>query len=310
MVPAPFVPATFEDFCLVMDVLVDEVWAEIAPRCRRPGPAPVCSDPELVTMTLVGECCGWDEETVFVSRWAEYRTLFPHQPERSRLNRRRRLLQGAINELRRRLLSRLDLAQERHCVLDSLPVPVIAWHLVPDGQRAYWASYEARVGYVASKKQWLFGDKLYLLVTQAGVILDFVLVPANVPELQAGVELLEEHTDLLPLGDKAFVSAPARQRLWDENRIGLLTLPRQNQRPQPPAAVRRLVNRVRQVIETVNGQLAAQFKIETNHARSFWGLTARLYTKLTAHVACLFINRQAGVPDVLQIKRLAFPQPN
>jgi hypothetical protein len=310
MVPAPFVPATFEDFCLVMYVLVDEVWAEIAPHCRRPGPAPVCSDPELVTMALVGECCGWDAETVFVSRWAEYRTLFPHQPERSRLNRRRRLLQGAINELRRRLLSRLDLAQERHCVLDSLPVPVITWHLVPDGQRAYWESYEARVGYVASKKQWLFGYKLYLLVTQAGVILDFVLVPANVPELQAGVELLEEHTDLLPLGDKAFVSAPARQRLWAENRIGLLTLPRQNQRQQPPAAVRRLVNRVRQVIETVNGQLAEQFKVETNHALSFWGLTARLYTKVTAHVACLFINRQAGVPDVLQIKRLAFPQPN
>ena len=62
--------------------------------------------------------------------------------------------------------------------------------------------------------------------------------------------------------------------------------------------------------ETVNSQLAEQFKIEVNHALSFGGLTARLYTKLTAHVACAYLNRQAGVPDVLHIKALAFPPPN
>jgi hypothetical protein len=310
MVPAPFVPASFEDFCLVMYVLVDEVWPEIAPRCRRPGPAPACSDPELVTMVLVGECQGWDQETVFLSQWARHRALFPVQPERSRLNRRRRQLAGAINEVRRRLLARLDLALDRQVVLDSLPVPVIGWHLVPDGQRAYWETHEARVGYVASKKQWLFGYKLYLLVTQAGVILDFVLAPANVPELQAGVELLEEHADLDVLGDKAFVSRPAAERLRAENRVALLTLPRRNQKRQPPAAVRRLVSTARQVIETVNSQLAEQFKVETNHALTFGGLTARLYSKLTAHVACVYLNRLAGVPDALQIKALAFPRPN
>lgn len=310
MVPAPFVPATFEDFCLVMYVLVDEVWPAIAPRCRRPGPAPACADQELVAMALVGECCGWDEETELVSRWAEHRALFPRQPERSRFNRRRRQLAGAINEVRRRLLARLDLALDGRCVLDSLPVPAIGWHLVPDGQRAYWECHEARIGYVASKKQWLFGYKLYLLVTQAGVILDFVLAPANVPELQVGVELLEEHTDLDVLGDKAFVSRPAAERLRAENRVGLLTLPRRNQKRQPPAALRRLVSTARQVIETVNSQLAEQFKIEVNHALTFGGLTARLYSKLTAHVACVYLNRQAGVADVLQIKALAFPPPN
>jgi hypothetical protein len=308
--PAPFVPATFEDFCLVMYLLVDEVWPEIAPRCRRPGPAPACSDQELVAMALIGEAQGWDEETVFVSQWSRHRDLFPRQPERSRLNRRRRQLQGAINEVRRRLLARLDLALDRQVVLDSLPVPVIGWHLVPDGARGYWEGHAARIGYVASKKQWLCGYKPYLPVTQAGVILDFVLAPANVPELQAGVELLEEHADLAAPGDKAFVSRPAAERLRAENRVALLTLPRRNQRRQPPAARRRLLSRARQVIETVNGQLAEQFKIAVNHALSFAGLTARLYTKLTAHVACVYLNRLAGAPDVLQLKALAFPRPN
>jgi hypothetical protein len=41
---------------------------------------------------------------------------------------------------------------------------------------------------------------------------------------------------------------------------------------------------------------------------SFWGLCARLYTKLTAHTLCLYLNRLLGNPDWLQIKGLAFPQ--
>ncbi len=310
MVPAPSAPATFADFCLVMYVLVDEIWPEITPRCHRPGPVPACTDQELVAMALVGECEGWDQETEFASKWARHRDLFPVQPERSRFNRRRRLLAGAINEVRRRLLARLDLALDRQCVLDSLPVPVIRFHLVPGGARAYWEGHGARFGKVPSKRQTIFGYKLYLLATLNGVLLDFVLAPANTVELTAGLELLEAHTDLLVLGDKAFVSAPAQRRLRAENRIALWTLPRRNQRRQPSAAARRLLNGARQVAETVNSQLAEQFNLEVNHAQSFGGLIARLYTKLTAHLACIYLNRQAGVPDVLRIKALAFPPPN
>ena len=61
------------------------------------------------------------------------------------------------------------------------------------------------------------------------------------------------------------------------------------------------------MIETVTSQLNAQFSIETNRAHTFWGLCARLYTKLTAHTLCIYINRLLGVPDYLKIKQLAFP---
>jgi hypothetical protein len=298
---------TFDDLCLWVYCIVDELWAQIAPRCRRPGPAPVCSDPELVTMALVGEMKGWDQETELLSAWAQHRDLFPHQPSRTRFNRRRRQLQGAINELRRLVLGLLDLAADRQCVIDALPIPVIRFHLVAGANRADWQAHEARYGKVPSKKCTIFGYKLYLLVTLNGVILDFVLAPANVLELHAGVELLEEHTDLDAVGDKAFISAPVADRLWTENRVRLLTLPRRNQRRQVPPAVRRLVNGARQIVETVTGQLAEQFAIEVNHAQSFWGLTARLLTKLTAHTLCVYLNRLLGKPAVLHIKALAFP---
>ena len=258
-------------------------------------------------MALIGETKGWDQETELVSEWQQHRDLFPHQPSRTRFNRRRRALQGAINEVRRLVLRRLDLAQDRRCVIDSLPIPVIAFHLVPGANRADWQAYEARFGRVPSKKLTIFGYKLYLLVTLSGVILDFLLAPANVGELQAGVEILDEHTDLTTLGDKAFVSQAVAARLRAENRVQLLSLPRRNAQQQLPPAVRRLFNGARQIVETVNSQLTEQFHLEVNHAQSFWGLTARLLTKLTAHTLAIYVNRLLGNPDCLQLKSLVFP---
>ncbi|MGH2617139.1 MAG: IS982 family transposase [Thermomicrobiales bacterium] len=300
-------PWTFDDLGLWVSCLVDELWAQIAPHCRRPGPAPVCSNAELVTMALVGEAKGWDQETELLSEWAAHRDLFPRQPSRTRFNRRRRALHGAINALRRLILGLLDLAQDRQCVIDSLPIPVVAFHRVPGANRAEWQAYAARCGKISSNKVTIFGYQRDLLVALNGTILDFVLAPANVVEVQVGAERLEEHTDLDASGDKAFLSAPLAARLREENRVRLRTLPRRNARQPASPERRRLVNGARQIIETVTSQLAEQFHIERNHAQSFWGLTARLLTKLTAHTLCVDLNRLLGKPDVLHIKELAFP---
>jgi hypothetical protein len=87
----------------------------------------------------------------------------------------------------------------------------------------------------------------------------------------------------------------------------LKTLPRRNQKQQLSEQVKHLFNAVRQKIETVNRQLSEQFNIEINHAHIFWGLCTRLYSKLTAHTICIYINRLLGKPEFLQIEALAFP---
>lgn len=69
-----------------------------------------------------------------------------------------------------------------------------------------------------------------------------------------------------------------------------------------------LHNHFRQIVETVNGQLAEQFSIEENYAHGFWGLVSRIYTKLTAHTLCIYLNQLLGKSDLLQIKALAFPE--
>jgi hypothetical protein len=298
----------FNDFCTWMYVVVDDIWLKIAPFFKRPGPAPECRDSELLAMALIGECRGWDMETEMLSHWQEHRDLFPVIPTQSRFNRRRRGLMQAFNLIRRVVLQCLDVAQDRQCVIDSLPLPVVQFHLLPSAPSSgTWKASGSTFGKVPSKKQTIFGYKLHVLIAMNGVILDFELAPANEYDLEVGFELLSAHTDLQVLGDKAYISAAKAAQLWQENRIKLKTIPRRNQQKQLPRAVQRLYNSIRQMIETVNAQLSNQFNIETNYAHTFWGLCTRLYTKLAAHTLCIYINRLLGKPAFLQIKALAFP---
>lgn len=297
---------SFDDFCLYVFCIVDDITKQLAPYLKRPGPKPICSDSELMAMCLIGECKGWDMETELLSNFGAHRDLFPHIPTQSRFNRRRRNLMFTFNSIRQILLSWIDLSHDPHCVIDSMPIPVVQFHLVPSST-GDWRAFGANFGKVASKKQTIFGYKLHLLITLGGLILDFALAPASMQDLAVGVSLLTDHNDRLVLGDKAYVSAPAAAELRQQNRIRLLVLPRRNQKVQMPSVTRKLINQVRQMIETVNAQLESQFKIETNHAHTFWGLCTRLYSKLTAHTLCIYINRLLGKADSLQIKALAFP---
>ena len=298
--------AHFDDFCLWVYVVVDDMCQELEGELRRPGPKPACSDSEMIAICLIGECLGWDVETELLSHMQAHRDKFPVLPEQSRFNRRRRQLQFVINRIRQMMLARIDLSQDGHCVIDSLPIPVVQFHLAPYA-RGDWTAHGANFGKVPSRKETIFGYKLHLLTTAGGLILDFELAPASVFDLTVGRELLAQHSDCHVIGDKAYISAEVAAELWQHNRIRLHTLTRRNQKRQLPKSIRRLFNSLRQIIETVNSQLVEQFQIETNHAHTFQGLCARLYTKLTAHTLCIYINRLTAAPDYLQIKKLAFP---
>lgn len=67
--------ADFDDFCVWMYVVIDEIWQQLAPVFRRPGPVPACSDSELITMAIVDECRGWALETDLISHWRASRAL-------------------------------------------------------------------------------------------------------------------------------------------------------------------------------------------------------------------------------------------
>jgi hypothetical protein len=300
--------ADFADFCLVAYTLIDDLWDTLPADLKPRGMAGRCSNSELLTMVLVEECMGWDEETEAISQWGTHRDLFPHLPDRSRFNRRRRALTDALLVIRQRVLALLDYAQDRYLVIDSLPVPVIGFHLVPGAASARdWRNAGADYGRVTTKKQTIFGYKLHLLVTLTGVIRNFSLAAASAHDIAVAPELLGEEWDRVVLGDKGYISAPLARALRDERQVLLVTPLRSNQTVTRDPAFTRLANGMRQVIETVNDQLADQFRIGRNHAHTFGGLCARLASKLTAHTICIYVNRLLGKADALQIKHLAFP---
>ena len=298
----------FRDFCLISYVIIDDLYQQLGPLIGlKPGPQAGCTDSELITMAIVGECREWNKETTLLANWKFFPDLFPIQPTRTRFNRRRRQLAQIINLIRQALLNLLEVANDNQCVIDSLPIPVISFHLVPRS-RNDWQAYGAAFGRVSSKKQTIFGYKLHLLVTFDGVITDFELAAANADDRYVGWELLEEHHNLTILADKAYISAPIAQALAHYNEVKLVTLPKSNQKKQVSPTQQWLHNHFRQIVETVNGQLSEQFNIEENYAHGFWGLVSRLYTKLTAHTLCLYLNQLLGKPDLLQIRSLAFPE--
>ena len=58
----------------------------------------------------------------------------------------------------------LDVAQDGPCVIDSLPVPVVQFHLVP-ASTGDWDAHGATFGRCATKKQTIYGYRLHLLIT-------------------------------------------------------------------------------------------------------------------------------------------------
>ena len=130
--------------CISPDCLVDDACLHLAPHFRRPGPRPVCSDSELIALALIAACRGLDQETALLPWWRErqMRALFPCVPDRTRFNRRRRARGPLINRIRRLILHTPDLADDPQGVIDSLPLPVMNFHLVPGGSRE-WAAHGA-----------------------------------------------------------------------------------------------------------------------------------------------------------------------
>ncbi len=298
----------FDDLCLWTYVIVDDMLIKLAPLLRRPGPSPDCSDSELIAMILIAECKGWAIETQLLSEFSQHRHLFPILPCQSRFNRRRRNLGAIINQIRQLLLSDIEVASEHLCIIDSLPMPVMQFHLVPSSTNN-WSWYGADYGRVESKRQTIFGYKLHLLVTASGVIVDFELAPASANDLVVGYELLANHQDKQVIGDKAYISTKVKDQLAQANNIDLITVPRRNQKQQISTQTKRWINQIRQIVETVNQQLSQQFHIQNNHAHSFWGVCTRLYAKLTAHTLCIYLNQLCKKESLLQIKELAFPTP-
>lgn len=151
------------------------------------------------------------------------------------------------------------------------------------------------------------GYKLHLLTTLDGLVTDFVMTPANIDDRAAVWDLVASYNNITMLGDKGYTKADLGVDLKSEKGIDLLLVQKNNSQARFPKTTRQLVFRLRRRIETTASQLAGQLNIEQVVAKSFWGLQARIKTKLLAYNLCYYINKLIGQNiNISKIKHLVF----
>jgi hypothetical protein len=91
-----------EDLFVCVYMLIDDlITARVIAIPPRPGPAPACSDAELLAITQVRHLLGRRNEAAFLAEVArDWAHLFPCLPHQSEANRRIRWLRGAFEQLR------------------------------------------------------------------------------------------------------------------------------------------------------------------------------------------------------------------
>ena len=281
-----------EDLFVYVYVLIDDlVTARIIEIPPRPGPAPACSDAELLAIALVRHLLGRRSEAGFLAEVArDWAHLFPRLPHQSEANRRIRWLRGAFEQLRCRLAAQVPEDDCQQIDTSALPVKHTSWVRGPDS----WTGPDglhARFGRDAAHAEWFYGFRL-AIKTDLGsrIVRAWSIVPAAVNERGVDSDLLEAGPPprglLVDKGftGKAFTAAQASRG------TAVLLPPAKGQRHRMPPVLRKIIAEWRNRIETTFCEITDQMELARHGAHTFWGLVTRTASVIAAHTlmrACL-----------------------
>lgn len=296
--------ASLEYMFLTVFCLIDDLYQELVPACvqhRSQHERIQMSDSEVITLSIMQEALSIDSEDSFI-RYVRrnHLHLFPKLLARDRYSRRREALTEVTLLLFRHLARRFE-ATAQWLVFDSAPVETVAFVRSQSGKASI---PEATYGYIPAKKRYFFGFRLHGVITNEGAMIDFALSPADVDERSVAAELLRRQGGRYVLADNGLSGEPMQQTA-QRNDYTLWVSPRPSQKPKTrqEAQWRRWLRSKRDLIETVFGMLADQFKLETTRALSLMGLKTRIAAKLLAFNLSLYLNRMLG-RNLLAVKSL------
>ena len=293
-----------ESFTIAVFCLLDELLAELAAdpdwrRVRTRGPAPVLVDSEVLTMEVVGEFLGYDQDAAIYHYFRRHHpTWFPAllRIHRTTFTRQAANLWAVKEQVWGRLLDRV-----RHdpalSFVDSIPVPVCRFG------RAWGCSRfrgQAAFGRDSGSRATIYGFRQHLRITWPGVVAAVSIAPANVHDRDLVPELVAGATGQV-LGDRNY---------WDPQLTGELAAagirllaPFKKRATDPTPDRSRLLGRVRWRIETVAAQFVARYHLKRLWARDVWHLTSRLLRKVLSHTLAVYLCLERGHPP-LQFARL------
>jgi len=261
-------------------------------RLRQRGPAPLLSDSEVITMELVGEYVGWDQDKQLFEHFRQYhRDEFPRlaQVDRTTCVRQAANLLLVKAELCRRWSARL-LGTNRCWLIDSLPVAVCQFARAKRCRRFAGVADFGKTGQRGGGT--FYGFRLHLRTSPEGIIGQVGLAPASISDLAMAEELLPPEGGL-GLGDRNYWS-PDKQAALARRGWQLVAPFRQASRDPTPGRSRAL-GAARRMIETTLSQLTERFRIKRIWARDLWHLSHRLCRKVLSHLLMVWFNVRAGL---------------
>ena len=255
----------------------------------RPGPAPACTDAELLAIAEVRHLLGRRSEAGFLAEVArDWGHLFPHLPHQSEANRRTRWLWGAFEQLRGTLAVRLPEDDCQQVDTTALPVRHPSRVRGPDGWTGPGNDLAARFGRDAAHAEWFYGFRL-AIKTDLGsrIVRAWAIVPAAVNERETAADLLE--TGPAPrdlLADKGF-SGRAFAAAQAARGTAVLVPPGKKQRAGTPSGLRKVIAEWRNRIETTFSEITDRMELARHGAHTFWGLLTRTAATIAAHTLLL-----------------------
>jgi hypothetical protein len=266
---------------------------------RQRGPQPSLSDSEVLTMEIVGEFLGLDEDQsiyrYFQRHWADWFPAIRHI-HRTTFVRQAANLWKVKEQLWQQVLSQIEY-DPQVAIVDSFPVPVCRF------ARAYRCRLfqaQATYGYDDLAKQTFYGFRAHVRVCWPGVIVGLELTPAHTHDVKALLDLTEG-TQGWVLGDRNYWSPVTTEMLTSQNLC--LLAPRKSRQHEPHPWPIRLIQ-IRRRIETVFSQLVGRFQAKTVWARDFWHLGSRWLRKILAHSFAVFLAQREGLHSPLQFAQL------
>jgi Transposase DDE domain len=262
-----------------------------APSERRRGRPQRISDNELICLMVAQMLLGQPSDRRFLAAARRrLRHLFPLLPSQSRYNERCRQLAPKLVTLWRAIACELPGFHDSLSFVDTTPLP--CGQSVQTANRSELAPWCA-FGYSAAHSRFYWGMRLVLWCGPDGCIRDFELVPANAPEREAALCLLERQPPVgqLVIADKGFAGADFEQAVRE---LGALLLrpsrADEQDRPTPP------IGRLRQRMESIVNSLKDQLCLEHHLAKTPAGLFCRITARILALCAAIHLNWQLGQP--------------
>jgi hypothetical protein len=275
-----------EELFVYVYVLVHDLILSGAIRIpRRPGPAPACTDAELLAIALVRHLLGRRSEAGFLAEVArDWGHLFPVLPHQSEANRRTRWLWGAFEQLRAAIAARLPEDDCQQVDTTALPVKHPSRVRGPDQWTGPGNDLAARFGRDAAHAEWFYGFRL-AVKTDLGsrIVRAWSIVPAAVSERDVAGDLLEAGPaprDLLAdkgFSGRGFAAAQAARG------TAVLVPPDKGQRAAMPSVLRKVIAEWRNRVETTFSEITVQMELARHGAHTFWGLLTRTAATIAAH---------------------------